>query len=66
MNKLPDHPIIRSLERTGYPPGPEPRAVYFCTMCCEMIYEGEFYYDVNGLPICEDGVKGCLRTAEFD
>ena len=33
MPQIPDHPIIRNMERTGYPDGKEPsQKVYLCPM----------------------------------
>ena len=37
---VPDHPVIVACERTGYPPGMEPKA-YTCPICgeeCETVY----------------------------
>ena len=39
-NDVPDHPIIRNMERTGYPDGKEPPQPH-CPVCgeeCETIY----------------------------
>ena len=42
MPQIPDHPIIRNMERTGYPDGKEPRQkVYLCPICglpCHTVY----------------------------
>lgn len=42
MPQIPDHPIIRNMERTGYPDGKEPRRkVYLCPICglpCHTVY----------------------------
>ena len=50
-----DHPVIRNLERTGYPDG-RPPAVPVCPLCGE---EAErFYYDRNGeLVGCDECVS---------
>ena len=40
LHDLPDHPAIAACERTGYPPGREPKD-YVCPVCgaeCETIY----------------------------
>ena len=45
MYDIPDHPVIRNLERTGYPDGREPEYPR-CPICgaeCETIYQ-----DVDG------------------
>ena len=37
---VPDHPVVVACERTGYPPGMEPKA-YTCPICgeeCETLY----------------------------
>ena len=55
MHDLPDHPIIRNLERTGYPDGKEPRYPH-CPVCgeeCEIIYRR--YSDDECV-----GCDGCL------
>ncbi len=55
---LPDHPVIRNLERTGYPDGREP--VYpRCPVCgdeCETVYRNKNYEIV--------GCDCCVRTDE--
>lgn len=41
MHDLPDHPVIRNLERTGYPDGKEPTYPR-CPVCgeeCDTIYK---------------------------
>lgn len=40
----PENPIIRNMERTGYPDGKEPRipACPFCGEECETIYKDRF------------------------
>lgn len=50
---MPDHPIIRNMERTGYPDGKIPK-VYYCP-CCNNETD-ELYIDdwdnVVGCPNC--------------
>lgn len=55
---IPDHPVIRNMERTGYPDGKEP-AYPICPICgeeCETIYRNK-YLDVVG---CEE----CVSTID--
>lgn len=50
---IPDHPIIQSMERTGYPDGKEPQTP-ICPICgeeCETIYK-EMYGSILGCDIC--------------
>lgn len=50
---IPDHPVIRNMERTGYPDGKEPKEP-ICPVCrekCETIYRG-FYGSIIGCDIC--------------
>lgn len=53
MNNIPDHPVIRNMERTGYPDGKEP--IYpRCPVCgaeCEDIYKDKDLIIV-GCDIC--------------
>ena len=54
MPDLPDHPVIRNLERTGYPDGEEPRYPK-CPVCggeCETVYK------------TKDGCDLCLRPVD--
>lgn len=44
MLQIPDHPIIRNMERTGYPDGKEPKDVT-CPICGEPCETA--YLDVN-------------------
>ena len=49
-NDVPDHPIIRNMERTGYPDGKEPPRPH-CPVCgeeCETIYRDRYGADVGG------------------
>lgn len=52
-NDVPDHPIIRNMERTGYPDGKEPRCP-ICPVCgeeCETIYKTK-NLDIAGCDLC--------------
>lgn len=52
---LPDHPVIRNMERTGYPDGQEPDSPH-CPICgkeCETIYR----YQNGDILGCDE----CLR-----
>ena len=53
MSNIPDHPVIRNLERTGYPDGKAPRYPR-CPICdgeCEEIYKNT-ELDVVGCDLC--------------
>lgn len=55
MNDLPDHPVIRNMERTGYPDGREPDQPRcpFCGAKCDTVYRnGE-----NEIVGCEDCIS---------
>lgn len=43
MDRIPDHPVIRSMERDGYVKAP--RVIAQCSECGEPIYEGESAYN---------------------
>lgn len=50
---IPDHPVIRNMERTGYPDGKEPEYPR-CPVCgeeCEIFYRDK-YLDVVGCDEC--------------
>lgn len=54
-NDIPDHPVIRNLEATGYPDGKEPDFPH-CPVCgkeCETLYTS----DEDGSVV---GCDGCL------
>lgn len=53
MRDLPEHPIVRNLERTGYPTGKEPHYPR-CPICggeCEDIYKNKDA-DIVGCDLC--------------
>lgn len=55
---IPDHPVIRNLERTGYPDGKAPTYPR-CPVCgaeCDTIYKNR-YFEIVG---CDE----CIRTAD--
>ena len=55
---IPDHPVIRNMERTGYPDGKEPEYP-ICPVCgeeCETIYKSKDY-DIVG---CDE----CIRSTD--
>lgn len=56
---LPDHPVIRNMERTGYPDGREPDTPR-CPICgreCETIYYDKQCGDIFG---CDE----CIKTID--
>lgn len=46
------------------PNAPEPTVAHECICCGRDIYEGEFYYNVDGEPWCEDCMQDCYGIAE--
>lgn len=51
---IPDHPVIRNMERTGYPDGKEPRRA-ICPICgeeCDYIYKA--LGSIVGCDVCID------------
>ena len=57
-HNIPDHPVIRNMERTGYPDGKEPEYPR-CPICgeeCETIYKSKDY-DIVG---CDE----CIRSID--
>lgn len=50
---IPDHPVIRNMERTGYPDGRAPRE-YLCPVCgaeCVTVYTN-FLREAVGCDVC--------------
>ena len=39
------------------------RSRYTCDNCDEMILEGDRFFDYDGLHLCEDCVRECMRYA---
>ena len=62
----PDHPVIRNLERTGFPDGRGPALCRLCADCGGEIWEGELYYDLESGPLCIRCAEGRIREAERD
>lgn len=60
---IPDHPVIRNMENTGYPNGKSPRLRHYCFECDAEIYEGDTYYSILGHPFCKDCIKGFKKEA---
>ena len=65
MERLPDHPDIRSAERTGYPRvfRYSPRTYTTCDWCGKSIIEGDEYYDIHGEILCAECVNECRKEA---
>ena len=61
MYDLPDHPVIHSLETTGYPDD-GPCAVCTCACCGEDILEGDTAYHIAGGEYCES----CVEDARYE
>ena len=54
FSEVPDHPVIRNMERTGYPYGKEPEYPH-CPICgaeCDTIYIRNEDYEVIGCSEC--------------
>ena len=69
MERLPDHPDIRSVERTGYAHSVmryRPRVYTTCDWCGRSIIEGDEYYDVHGEILCMECMTECRRYAESE
>lgn len=41
----------------------EPEPMYTCDLCESVIYEGDDYYAIDGITVCEDCVRSCRKTA---
>ena len=48
----------------GCPNAPEPRAVFICSECGEMIYEGDWFYRVMQETYCEECMDSMKELAE--
>ena len=48
----------------GCPCAPDPRSVYICSECGEMIYEGDWFYRVLGETYCEECMESLKELAE--
>lgn len=57
MKQIPDHPAIRSAERTGYPA--QRKVEHTCSWCDEPIYEGDDCFDLSPYGWC---CKDCMIT----
>lgn len=66
MERVPDHPVIRSMEATGYPTRERPPIWNTCDWCGGQIYDGDEYFDIHGEIICFDCATDCLKRAGDD
>lgn len=48
------------------PNAPPPPVAYTCDCCGEPIYEGDDYYDIDGVAWCEDCIRAARKTAELE
>lgn len=64
--QIPDHPVIRNMERTGHPDGKGPKVLFKCIHCRCEICDGETYYDIDGEPWCEECIEDARKTADAD
>lgn len=53
MQIIGDHPDIERIERTGYG-YEEEEVVYECFGCGREIYEGDYYYEIDGEVYCKE------------
>lgn len=63
---IPDHPVIRNMERTGYPDGREPEYP-ICPVCgeeCEIIYRDK-WLDIVGCDECISTVDAWDYETKF-
>lgn len=56
MYQIPDHPVIRNMEATGYP-HPVKEYVANCEDCGEELTGTDKVFDYDGDPLCEE----CFR-----
>lgn len=49
---------------TGCPNAPDPRTVFICSKCREMIYEGDGFYRVMQETYCEECMDSMHEIAE--
>ena len=64
--QIPDHPVIRNMERTGHPDGKGPKVIHKCSNCRGDICHGETYFDIDGEPWCEECINDARKTADED
>lgn len=63
MEMIPDHPVIRAIERFGYPENP--KVAHQCSECDEPIYEGESAYEFKWGWVCEHCADMAYTVAEL-
>ncbi len=44
----------------------EPEIYAYCDICDEPIYDGDKYYDINGIKYCEACINSCECMAECE
>lgn len=69
MSNIPDHPVIRNMEQTGYPDGKEPE-IPICPMCgqeADDIYRNTDNGEIVGCDNCIERLSAwyALETEEF-
>lgn len=67
MERIPDHPVIQRMERTGYP-YPHDSIFACCAKCGRPIYDGEHYamsFSLNR-PVCLDCMTGDDEPQEVE
>ncbi len=67
MERIPDHPTIQRMERTGYPFMPD-NVLAYCAMCGRPIYEGDGYAWSYALDaeVCDGCMTGDDEPMEGD
>ena len=58
MERIPDHPVIRTMERTGY--AKEHKVAHTCSWCDNPIYVGEMCFDLTPYGWC---CESCMISA---
>lgn len=44
-------------------PNAEEVVVHYCCECGEPIYEGDYFYEINGEPWCAECIHNCRKEA---
>lgn len=61
---IPDHPVIRNMERYGYPDGDAHQAVFICSGCGNDILAGDKVWHIMGEQFCKRCIDNAEETAE--
>ena len=47
------------------PNAPEPKSVFICSGCGDLIYDGDDYYEIMGEQFCQNCIDDARRVAEY-